>query len=85
MTIDSINGQRPYVIDVTSSKKAVSTSQKQAFEQKLNNAVQPQFLVDQANLALVSGEPKAAARYLGEAAQQISDSEVTVSNASDYR
>ena len=85
MTIDSINGQSSHLIDTTASKQTISTTQKQSFERQLSNAVQPQHLVDQANRALVGGEPKMAARYLGEAAQQISGAEVVVSAASDYQ
>ncbi|MGH1541731.1 MAG: hypothetical protein ACRBHB_15000 [Arenicella sp.] len=84
MTIDSINGQRPLLISTASSEQVVSTTQQQTFQQQLN-AMQPQQLLDQASQALVDGESKRAARYLGEAAQKIGGAQVTVSSASDYR
>jgi len=86
MTIDSINGQQSLVIDGAAKKQTVSASQREAFEQRLNNnSVQPQYLVDQANIALVNGKPAIAAQYLAEAAEQISGNKVNVNVASDYR
>lgn len=85
MTIDSINGQQNPVIDSAAAQQTVSTKHKQAFEQRLSNVAQSQYLLDQANQALVNGEPKLAARYLSELAQQISGDEVSVRDARDYR